>query len=81
MLKGARTNVRKEIGMEGPLVDVEGAAKRLTLSESYLNKLRVCGGGPSFIKVGRLVRYRVSDLDQWAASQPALESTSEKRAA
>jgi hypothetical protein len=32
-------------------------AVRLKVSESFLAKKRVTGGGPKFIKVGRVVRY------------------------
>jgi hypothetical protein len=34
-------------------------------STSYLEKLRVKGGGPAYRKIGRLVRYRPADLDDW----------------
>jgi len=34
-----------------------------------LNKRRVFGDGPPFLKIGRSVRYRPSDLDAWAATR------------
>jgi excisionase family DNA binding protein len=49
-------------------------ADRLTVSQaadyipcgiSTLNKLRVSGGGPRFIKIGGRVLYDVRDLDKW----------------
>ena len=46
-------------------LSVEGAAAHLGLSVSTLNKLRVFGGGPVFLKLGRRVAYDVSDLDRW----------------
>ena len=51
------------------LLNVEGAAQRLCVSKSYLNKLRVEGTGPVYCKLGRAVRYRSSDLDGWIASR------------
>lgn len=30
-----------------------------------LEKLRQIGGGPVFLKIGRSVYYKVSDLDRW----------------
>lgn len=44
------------------------AARLLALSTSWLAKLRLFGGGPAFLKLGRLVRYRPSDLSRWAES-------------
>lgn len=48
----------------GPL-DTSGAARHMGMSKSTLEKLRVFGGGPRFLKLGRTVRYRSSDLDAW----------------
>lgn len=53
------------------------AAAYLRVSESYMNKLRVYGGGPKFLRFGkRKILYRKSDLDFWAA-QHRFGSTSE----
>lgn len=49
------------------MLDVKTAAKRLGLSKSTLDKLRVYGGGPRFSKLGRSVRYSTTDLDMWVA--------------
>ncbi len=50
------------------LLSVAEAARRLSLSQSYLNKLRVTGGGPVFVKFGpRRVAYRTADLDAWVS--------------
>ena len=62
------------------LLDTVGAARHLALSASYLEKLRVKGGGPSFAALGRAVRYRMCDLDNWAEAR-LVASTSEARAA
>jgi excisionase family DNA binding protein len=46
------------------------AANYLKLSASMLAKGRVEGGNtPPFIKMGRSVRYRRSDLDRWATER------------
>jgi predicted DNA-binding transcriptional regulator AlpA len=44
-------------------------AARLKVSESFLAKKRVSGGGPRFIKIGRLVRYPESAISEYLASQ------------
>jgi len=50
------------------MLSVQEAAARVGLSKSSLNKLRVYGGGPAFLKLGRSVRYDPHDLDAWLAS-------------
>ena len=48
------------------LLTVEEAAMRLKISKHTLNRWRVTGEGPPFIKYGpRLVRYRDAALDEW----------------
>ena len=41
------------------------AAALLCLSERTLERFRVSGDGPSFVKAARRVLYSQSDLDQW----------------
>lgn len=60
---------------EGPL-DTVTAASRIGLAKSTLEKLRHYGGGPRYLKLGRLVRYRVEDLDAWLQVR-LINSTSE----
>lgn len=45
------------------------AADYLGLKAPTLEKWRSEGGGPPFVKLGRAVRYRVADLDQFAAER------------
>lgn len=52
-----------------PRLDVEAAATYTGISASTLNKLRVFGGGPVFLKLGRRVAYDVADLDSWLATK------------
>jgi len=46
------------------LTQVE-AARLLRLSERTLERLRLQGGGPLYVKAGRAVRYRECDLEAW----------------
>lgn len=50
------------------LVNTAEAARRLSVSCSFLEKKRFFGDadGPAYIKVGRAVRYRLTDLEAWA---------------
>lgn len=47
-------------------VDTKRAAEILGVSKSYLDHSRIAGNGPKFCKFGRVVRYAVSDLAEWA---------------
>jgi predicted DNA-binding transcriptional regulator AlpA len=53
------------------------AANYLGYSESTLEKKRVTGDGPPFIRLGRAVVYDTRDLDAWLAARRTM-STSER---
>jgi hypothetical protein len=56
------------------------AATYLRLSKSLLDKRRVCGGGPPFLRpVPRKILYRKSDLDNWANSHKYTSTAEYKR--
>jgi hypothetical protein len=42
------------------------AAAHLCVSRSFLEKARLRGDGPAFLKLGKTVVYDVTDLDRWA---------------
>lgn len=50
-------------------LSVEAAANYVGLSVSTMNKLRVFGGGPAYLKLGRRVVYDALDLDAWLATK------------
>jgi predicted DNA-binding transcriptional regulator AlpA len=53
--------------MMSSLLSQREAAARLLLSERTLERWRVTGGGPAFVKLGRRVAYREADLETWIA--------------
>jgi len=61
--------VQEDMTMQTQLLDQGEAAKRLRLSERTLERLRLSGGGPCFVKAGRSVRYRETDLEAWIAAR------------
>lgn len=61
----------------GIALDTHQAAARTGLASSTLRKLRLTGQGPKFLKLGRAVRYRDSDLDAWLEGRTVL-STSDR---
>lgn len=58
------------------LISAEQAANILNISPSTLAKMRLSGVSPRFIKLGRRVAYRPSDLEAWIEAQ-SFQSTSE----
>jgi hypothetical protein len=64
-------------GTDECLLTPPEAAAYLRSSKSYLDKLRVYGGGPEFVRLGRRkILYRKSSLDNWTRQQRFV-STSE----
>ncbi len=59
---------------------VSEAARYLGVSESFLNKARLTGSGPVFLKLGSKVAYERADLDRYLASRRR-SSTSQMAAA
>ena len=49
----------------GELVDEARLAARLGVSRSTLQSWRYSGRGPRWIKLGRLVRYRLTDVNSF----------------
>ncbi len=48
------------------LMKTDEAGRYLGVSASLLNKLRLTGDGPVFVRLaGRAIRYRRADLDAW----------------
>ncbi|MEI8152773.1 MAG: helix-turn-helix domain-containing protein [Hyphomicrobiales bacterium] len=44
-------------------------AELLGISENALAKMRLTGGGPPFVKIGRRVRYGQSELEIWLTAR------------
>jgi predicted DNA-binding transcriptional regulator AlpA len=58
------------------LLTQRDAATLLALSVRTLERLRVRGVGPRFVKAGKAVRYQQEALERWVAAQ-SRASTSE----
>jgi excisionase family DNA binding protein len=59
------------------LLTVEEVAGLLRCSVSSLNKWRLTGGGPPFVRVGSRVRYRTADLNTYIARRTATSTSAE----
>ncbi|WP_306253769.1 helix-turn-helix domain-containing protein [Parvularcula sp. IMCC14364] len=64
-----------EATADKPLTN-EQAANYLGMKASTLNRWRCSGVGPRFLKVGRLIKYRKSDLDAYLQGR-VFQSTAE----
>lgn len=66
-----KENVRQEISEQFErklMTDVE-AAPILSCKPGLLRKWRSQGGGPKYIKIGSLCRYRLEDLENFIEQQ------------
>ena len=59
------------------LISDRGLSKLTGRSRSSLQKDRLKGDGVPFVIIGRLVRYRLSDVEAWLAARPSFRSTSD----
>lgn len=58
------------------LLNIQEAARYVSLSVSSLAKFRVYGGGPKYVRLSpRSIRYRKSDLDEWVAARMHANTT------
>lgn len=56
-------------GILSVLLNTREAADRVGMSPGTLASYRVRGGGPVYMRLGGSVRYRIEDLDAWAAGR------------
>lgn len=55
--------------IQNKLLDTKELAEYLGVAISTLRQYRLDGKGPAYIKIGHLVRYRKSDVEEWLTSQ------------
>jgi len=76
----AVSRLKEPLPMTSNLLTVQEAAQYLRCGVSTLNKLRVTGGGPVFVKIGARVLYEREALDRYIA-KCRRKSTAEDKAA
>ena len=59
------------------LLSAREAAALLHLSERTLERFRVSGAGPKFVRLGRSIRYPLTDIEAFIAAR-IVGSTSER---
>ena len=78
-LRPGKPHLREPVGIGSSserLLTVQEAAAYLRLSKSFLDKARLTGTGPAFVRLGRKILYRPQDMDDWVR-QRRYGSTSE----
>jgi len=62
-----------------PLLSTPDVARITGRSVSTLEKDRMFGTGPGFVKIGKLVKYRPRDVREWLQRFQTVHSTNEAR--
>jgi excisionase family DNA binding protein len=70
-----RINVTTEIRNADPLYTVDETADYLTVGIGSVNYWRHAKTGPKFVRVGKNIRYRQSDLDAWIEERTVSQTT------
>ena len=52
-----------------PLLTRDEVEVRFGVSKRFLELAPARGEGPSFVRIGRSVRYRTEDVERWIAAQ------------
>jgi predicted DNA-binding transcriptional regulator AlpA len=55
-------------GISHRKLTVKETAAYLSVSKSWLDKRRLDGNGPAYLKFGRRIAYDLVDLENWAAN-------------
>jgi len=63
------------MGTDDELIDQRAMSKILRITTKTAEAWRSRGGGPRYVKVGALVRYRKSDIAEWIERR-TIDSTS-----
>ncbi len=76
-LTAESSGTRRETRASDVLLTEFDLARRQNRSHKTIRNQRLLGGGVPYLKIGRLVRYRLSDVEAWEAAR-LFTSTSEK---
>lgn len=72
-----KEDVMTDLQKQDRLLKQEDVKEILGLADSTLEQWRLRGKGPKFVRVGRAVRYRESDIHTYIKNLRAFSSTSE----
>lgn len=66
--RGAKERSKFDSASAERLLDDRQVATLLSVSRFWCQQARLAQMGPPFVRLGRLIRYRVSDLYDWLGS-------------
>ena len=69
----ANTDQHPDADADLRLLSTRDVSEITGLKEVHLRQLRLNGGGPRFVKIGRLVKYKPADVRAWIDSHPAYD--------
>jgi predicted DNA-binding transcriptional regulator AlpA len=76
------TRLKIPVGSTGRrLLSQQQVADRFVCSTRKLERHRVAGDGPPYVKLGALVRYPEDELDAWIKSRTRLSTSAPEKAA
>jgi hypothetical protein len=74
-MANAQSNPAPPLPFKLNLMDSVQLADFLTNKPNTVEGWRIKGIGPKYIKIGRLVRYRLADVEEWIESQARTSTT------
>ena len=66
------------INAEKTLIDTCAIARLTKTSKSFWEKLRCRGEGPKYYKVGRIVLYRLSDIEAYLEARSVIPAVDDE---
>lgn len=66
----AKSNASKAVPAGKRMIDEVEFELAYGIPKRTLQKMRLFGDGPTFLKLGSSVRYRVEDIESWLESLP-----------
>lgn len=70
-----RTQMIPQTPLHRQMLRTDDTARIIGLSPSTLAKLRLTGGGPRYIKLGRTVVYDPADVEAWLSTHRRLSTS------
>jgi hypothetical protein len=59
------SNLIENSPREGKLYSTTEIAEMFGITDEYLRKLRSLRAGPVYSRIGRMIRYRIADVEHW----------------
>ena len=81
IIKAASQEAIARSGLNQKYLSTQAAASYCGVSKSWIEKLRLTGGGCTYVRIGRRVLYAIEDLDAWMTAFKRQSTSEPNRAA